>query len=87
MSCGRSVGFDPGHLAGHRRELRLRTNLQTIDQELTLRSDESGAATELVVCLSISEAPQKLLLLRRQMQSFHVPRYFGTHSTLKAIMT
>ncbi|MET4040332.1 hypothetical protein ABIC03_002023 [Bradyrhizobium sp. RT6a] len=56
-------------LNGDHRELRLRTDLQTIDHELTLRSDESGAATELsgnlFVCLSVCEAPQELLSLRR----------------------
>ena len=58
-----------GKLAGSRRELRLRSDLQLFHERLTLRGDEIGVAAELFgnlfVCFSFGEAPQQLLLVPR----------------------
>src|SRR6266403_1111330 len=60
-----------GKLAGCRRELRLRSDLQLFHHCLTLRCDEVGVAAELFgnlfVSFSFGEANQQLLLVPRQL--------------------
>ena len=60
-----------GKLAGSRRELRLRTDVQLFHDPLTLRCDEIGVAAklsgDLFVCFPVGEAPKQFLLLRRQL--------------------
>jgi hypothetical protein len=67
-----------GKLVGSRRKLRLRSDLQLFHDALTLSCNEAGAAAklsgDLVVCFSFGEAPQQLLLLRRQL--FAVRRWY-----------
>jgi hypothetical protein len=52
-------------------KLRLRSDFQFFHDPLTLRCNEIGAAAklsgDLFVCFALSEAPQHLLLLRRQL--------------------
>jgi hypothetical protein len=72
------VSAPTGKLVGSRRKLRLRSDLQLFHDALTLSCNETGAAAklsgDLVVCFSFGEAPQQLLLLRRQL--FAVRRWY-----------
>ena len=68
-------GLGPmGKLAGSRRELLWRTDRQLFYDPLTLRRDAVGVAAELAgnlfVCFPVGEAPQQLLVLRRQFVVF-----------------
>ena len=65
------VSAPTGKLVGSRLKLRLRSDLQFFHDPLTLRCDDIGAAAKLssnlFVCFPFGEAPQQLLLLRRQL--------------------
>jgi hypothetical protein len=74
---------------GSRRKLRFRSDLQLFHDALTLRCNETGAAAklsgDLFVCFALSEPPQQLLLLRRQLvavRRWYLPLQVGPRSAL-----